>query len=183
MNDKDVLFKFNFKQVSWLSYVCIIFGALISLFIPESYKAFSKLTNFILVPCALIFLYNLLQCLLSKGKIYYNHNMLKIVVCCTFVCILAALESFAQLILVMRTFIILLINFYYLQYRDVLPINLEMNIANIKIDLNDIFYCFFLLLVFINLLLYGSLSSDFYFPSVLDKNYTGILIYFLFKYR
>jgi hypothetical protein len=35
----------------------------------------------------------------------------------------------------------------------------------------------FLVVVSINLLFYGTLTSNFYFPSIMDKNYTGVIIY------
>lgn len=178
MNNKEVLFKFNFKQLSWLSYVSLLFWALISLFTPEQYKILSKISNFILIPCILIFLFHLLQSFAGRGKLYYKPNMLKNVGYVVFCCVLVASESYTQLILMIRIFIVLLILFFYLQYRNNLLINLKIKSINLRLDLSELFYWLFFSFILINLLLYGSLSIDFYFPSIMDKNYTGILIYF-----
>lgn len=140
MNNKEVLFKFNFKQLSWLSYVSLLFWALISLFTPEQYKILSKISNFILIPCILIFLFHLLQSFAGRGKLYYKPNMLKNVGYVVFCCVLVASESYTQLILMIRIFIVLLILFFYLQYRNNLLINLKIKSINLRLDLSELFY-------------------------------------------
>lgn len=170
MKNKSVLFEFNFKQLAYFSYICLNFWALINLFTIDPYKISTRLFNFIVAPCTSIILFKSLQSMVNKGKIYFDSNTIRELSYFSLICVLSLMNSFSQLVIVIRSFIVLILLSYYLQYRNRISLKLKLN-------LEKVFYWIFLIVISINLLFYGSLTSDFYFPSIMDKNYTGVMIY------
>lgn len=87
--------------------------------------------------------------------------------------ILAIGGSITQLLVNVRIFVVLGIIQFYLVYRDRIDVPVRANLIKI-------FYWLFFVFVLVNIVAYGRLDADFFFPGTMDKNYTGILVFLLF---
>lgn len=172
MEINNRLFKINFKQLSYLSYAILIFWALLNIFTPEQYRILTRLFNFIIIPSGFVFIFALFQGYINKGKISYNSGILLKMIGGLLAFFVATIGGVTQLVIVIRTLIVLFFLLFYLHYRNELS-------QNQKLNLSSFFYWSFFVFIIFNLFLYGELNPDFFFPSTMDKNYTGILFYFL----
>lgn len=172
MKKQNFICNLNFKALAFISYVFMLFWALINLFSPEQFKILTKISIFMLVPSIFIFLFNFIQVIVNKGKCCCQTIIFKAVVCICCACLLAGIGSLLQLKVVIRTFLILFFLISFVNYKEIYSLTQ-------KIQLLNLFYWTFLLLLVLNLLIYGKLDPEFFFPTIKDKNYTGILMYFL----
>lgn len=172
MTNMDTI-KINFQQIALYSYAILLFWTLINIFSSSEYTYITKLSNFIAIPGLFILFYSLLRLIKKRGQINYTKKQVIGIIGILCMLILAFWGSITQLLVNVRIFVVLGIIQLYLVYRDRIDIPVRANLIKI-------FYWLFFVFVLVNIVAYGRLDADFFFPGTMDKNYTGILVFLLF---
>lgn len=169
---KKCEFKVEYKQLAVFSYLILLFWALINIALVPEFKTIIKLQNIIALPTLCLGILFIIDAFNNCGKIFFRGQVLFITGIVLASLILSMLGSYAQLVVTVRVYAVLGILLFYLRYKGSINQQKEKSIA-------ELFYCFMLFVIMINIILYWGwdFNYNFYFPGLMDKNYTGVLVF------
>lgn len=165
-------FKVEFKQLAVFSYLILLSWALINIDLAPEFKTIIKLQNIIALPTLCLGILFIIDTFNNYGKIFFTKQVLFITGVVLTSLTLSMLGSFTQFVVTVRVYVVLGILLFYLRYKGSINQKKEKSIA-------ELFYWFMFFLIMINIILYwgGDFNYNFYFPGLMDKNYTGVLVF------
>lgn len=165
--------KVEFNQLAFFSYILLLLWSFLNIFFSQELKTLVKLQNMIALPILFLGTLCILDGFSKKWKIVINKKIIFVVgvVCASLV--LSFIGSFKQLVVTARVYVVLGIILFYLSYKDNISYKSKKHITAL------FYWCLFLSILY-NFIFAGELNYDFYFPNLMDKNYTGVLVFLFF---
>ncbi|WP_281696765.1 hypothetical protein [Acidaminococcus massiliensis] len=162
--------KVEFKELAFFSYFILLLWAFCNVFLGPEIKAIVKLQYVIIILGLFLGTLFIIDVFNKKGKLFLTKQLIFAIVIILASLILSCIGSFNQLIVTIRVYIILGIILFYLRYKDIVHYK---NMAKL------LYWAMFLFILY-NFIFTETLNSNFYIPSLMDKNYTGILVFLFF---